>query len=66
MIARLRGSDDAVPLTGKVAERLHVVSPDLYRVKFEVNNLKPFSGLAFPFRLSCKTNQNSLVLVTNW
>ena len=29
-------------------------TPDLYRVKFEVNNLKPFSCLAFPCWLSCK------------
>ena len=26
-------------------------TPDLYRVNFEVNNLKPFARLAFPFLL---------------
>jgi hypothetical protein len=29
-------------------------TPDLYRVKFEVNNLKPFACLAFPLSLPRK------------
>jgi hypothetical protein len=29
-------------------------TPDLYRVNFEVNNLKPFACLAFPLSLACK------------
>src|SRR6266852_638428 len=30
-------------------------TPDLYRVKFEVNNLKPFPYLAFPHSIDLKT-----------
>ena len=40
-------------------------TPDLYRVNFEVYNLKPFPCLAFPHFLHQKTPRNSLVLVAN-
>ena len=42
------------------------ISEDLYRVNFEVQQLKPFVCLAFPFLNSMKTSQSGLVLVTNW
>ena len=39
---------------------------DLYRVNFEVNNLKPFACLAFPHITHLKHPGNSLFLVTSW
>ena len=38
----------------------------LYRVKKEVNNLKPFTYLAFPGFACHQALRNGLVLVTNW
>jgi hypothetical protein len=35
-------------------------TPDLYRVNFEVLNLKPFSSLAFPVSQRLKTSLNQL------
>jgi hypothetical protein len=35
-------------------------TPDLYRVNFEVNNLKPFPYLAFPHLIGLKTPQERL------
>ncbi len=38
---------------------------DLYRVNFEVTNLKPFPYLAFPQMIARKWVQNRLVLMAN-
>ena len=41
-------------------------TPDLYRVNFEVNDLKPFACLAFLHTSTSKHLENALFLVTNW
>jgi len=41
-------------------------TPDLYRVKKEVSNRKPFACLAFPNFLVSKSAKKRLVLVTSW
>jgi hypothetical protein len=41
-------------------------TPDLYRVKNEVNSLNPFACLTFPVSTPQKGPRNDSVLVTNW
>ena len=51
---------------GEVGGARGLSNHDLYRVNFEVQQLKPFACLAFPFLHNVKKPQSSLVLVTNW
>ena len=46
--------------TSKVSCRWNS-TPDLYRVNFEVNNLKPFACLAFPQTAHLKTPRKQLI-----
>ena len=40
--------NDTEPRQSKPGRHVGTRTPDLYRVNFEVNNLKPFACLAFP------------------
>jgi len=42
------------------------LTPDFYRVNFEVNNLKPFPYLAFPHSIDPETARKWLVLMTGF
>jgi len=46
--------------------RLRGQTPDLYRVNFDVNNLKPLAALLFCFHNPQEQPWNGLFLVTNW
>jgi hypothetical protein len=60
----LGGAGDVETTTGcDLPSRLETA--DLYRVNFEVNNLKPFPYLVFRTRRDLKQLENALVLMAN-
>ena len=61
-----RACERALEMIRKNGRHEETRTPDLYRVKKEVTNLKPFACFAFPKFLASKTPPNRLVLVTSW